>query len=224
MDWILLIFCLLIALGVGMVVVGYVEKNKHKSNKQYHTNLIIIGAIIAGIGLIAVIIKFIFNMRKKNAMKNMNFNSNMGYDPNSGMYGPQDMGYDPNSGMYGPQDMGYDPNSGIGFDQYGNPFALASAPPVVTVPIPVPSPPAPVPVPVVPSPAPPCNPQPNNCCNNSMPMNPFNMNMNPMMNMGMNMNPMMNMGMNMNPMMQGYGMPWMYPQPPVFKIKCSKDD
>jgi hypothetical protein len=44
--------------------------------------------------------------------------------------------------------------------------------------------------------------------------------------MGM-MNPMMG-GYGMNPMMGGYGMnpmmPWMYPQPPVFKVKCSKDN
>jgi len=215
MDWLLLIFCLIIAVGVGMVVVGFVEKNKHKSNKQYHTNLIIIGAIVAGIGLIAVIIKFILNMRKKNKMKAMNYApQDMGYGPQDMGYGPQDMGFDPNAGMYGLPD-------GMGFDQYGNPISLAPPPPPPAPVIIQSPPPAPAPAPVQsppPAPAPSCNPQPNNCCNNSIPQNPFNMGM---------MNPMMG-GYGMNPMMGGYGMnpmmPWMYPQPPVFKVKCSKDN
>jgi F0F1-type ATP synthase membrane subunit c/vacuolar-type H+-ATPase subunit K len=222
MDWFLLISCLIVAVGVGMVVVGFVEKNKHKSNKQYHTNLIIIGAIIAGIGLIAVIAKVILNSRKKNAAKNMMMNygsygnvpQDMGYGSGYGPdmypapgYGPQDM-YGP-----GPQDMGLD-SSGMVFDQYGNPIPISSLIPSAPA-TPAPAPVAPAPAPVAPAPAPvqtsQCAPQQNNCCN-SMPMNPFNMGM---------MNPMM--GGMMNPMM---GMsPWMmYPQPPVFKVKCSKDD
>ncbi len=209
MDWLLLIFVLILAVGVGLAVYGGVEKYKHKSTKDYHNNMFIIGIVVAAIGLIGVIVKVVLNMKKKNTAKNMmNYGpQDMGYNNpyDSGMYGPQDMGY----GSYGAsQDMGLD-TSGMVFDQYGNPIPISSlvppppSAPVAQAPAPVVQT-APVQAPASQTTQSSCAPQNNNCCN-SMPMNPFNM------------NPMMGMNMGMNPWM-------MYPQPPVFKVKCSKDD
>lgn len=56
---------LLIIVGIVLVVIGFIQKKARDQKGQIHTNFIIIGGIVAGIGLIIMIIGLVLKIRAK---------------------------------------------------------------------------------------------------------------------------------------------------------------
>jgi len=96
MNWLLVIFIILIIVGLGLGVYGGIEKFKHNSTADSHTVFLYIGIALFVIGIIGAIATAIISSRKKKNI--MMQGTPIGGPPV--IYGPDPMGVPPMN--YGP--------------------------------------------------------------------------------------------------------------------------